>query len=118
MFICRGNKIPLLPSLATDLIDRAELLTAKKDAKKLQKTDNGIAAQAEVVQLGGKYWQQLSNWDDKKNLLTPDEKKIVSIAARIPSRIPPDFQCPKLLEIRSRMIAEGFGYGEKSNIGG
>ncbi|HOD28182.1 MAG TPA: AIPR family protein [Syntrophales bacterium] len=103
-------KVPLLSSFVADLVDKAELLTVKKDAKKLQKTDNGIAAQAEVVQLGGKYWQQISNWAEKKNLLTPDEKKIVSIAARIPNRIPPDFQCPKLLEIRSRMIAEGFGY--------
>jgi hypothetical protein len=103
-------KVPLLSSFGADLVDKAELMTVKKDAKKLQKTDNGIAAQAEVVQLGGKYWQQISNWAEKKNLLTPDEKKIVSIAARIPNGIPPDFQCPKLLEIRSRMIAEGFGY--------
>lgn len=103
-------KVPLLSSFVADLVDKAELLTVKKDAKKLQKTDNGIAAQAEVVQLGGKYWQQISNWAEKKNLLTPDEKKIVSIAARIPNRIPPDFQCPKLLEIRSKMITEGFGY--------
>jgi len=103
-------KVPLLSSFVADLVDKAELMTVKKDAKKLQKTDNGIAAQAEVVQLGGKYWQQISNWAEKKNLLTPDEKKIVSIAARIPNGIPPDFQCPKLLEIRSRMIAEGFGY--------
>jgi hypothetical protein len=103
-------KVPLLSSFVADLVDKAELLTVKKDAKKLQETDNGIAAQAEVVQLGGKYWQQISSWAENKNLLTPDEKKIVSIAARIPNRIPPDFQCPKLLEIRTRMIAEGFGY--------
>jgi len=100
--------VPLLPSFIADLVDRAELLITKKDAKKLQKTDNGIAAQAEVVQLGGKYWQQVSYWAGKKNLLTPDEKKLVDIAAQIPTRIPPDFQCPKLLEIRAKMADEGF----------
>jgi hypothetical protein len=101
-------KIALFPSFSADLVDRTEFLAAKKDAKKLQKTDTGIAEQAEVVQLGGKYWQQLIYWAEKKNLLTPDEKKLVGIAARIPNRIPPDFQCPKLLEIRTRMVAEGF----------
>jgi hypothetical protein len=40
--------------------------------------------------------------------LAPDEKKLIGIAARIPNRIPPDFQCPKLLEIRARMASEGF----------
>jgi len=40
--------------------------------------------------------------------ITTDEKKLVGIAARIPNRIPPDFQCPKLLEIRARMVADGF----------
>lgn len=94
------------------MVDRTELVAAKKDAKKLQKTDTGIAEQAEVVQLGGKYWQQLIYWVEKKNLLTPDEKKLVGIAARIPNRIPPDFQCPKLLEIRARMVAEGFEYSK------
>lgn len=101
-------KIALFPSFRADLVDRTEMLAAKKDAKKLQKTDTGIAGQTVVVQLGGKYWQQLLYWAEKKNLLAPDEKKLVGIAARIPNRIPPDFQCPKLLEIRARMAAEGF----------
>jgi hypothetical protein len=101
-------KMALFPPFSADLVDRTELLDAKKDAKKLQKTDTGIAEQTEVVQLGGKYWQQLLYWAEKKNLLIPDEKKLVGIAARIPNRIPPDFQCPKLLEIRARMVAEGF----------
>lgn len=96
-------KIALFPSFSADLVDRTEFLAAKKDAKKLQKTDTGIAEQAEVVQLGGKYWQQLIYWA---------EKKLVGIAARIPNRIPPDFQCPKLLEIRTRMVAEGFEYSK------
>jgi hypothetical protein len=47
-------------------------------------------------------------WLEKKNLLAPDEKKLIDIVARMPNRMPPDFQCPKLLEIRARMAAEGF----------
>jgi hypothetical protein len=100
--------IALFPLFRSDLVDRTEMLAAKKDAKKLQKTDTGIAEQTVVVQLGGKYWQQLLYWAEKKNLLAPDEKKLIGIAARIPNRIPPDFQSPKLLEIRARMMAEGF----------
>lgn len=101
-------RIVLFPSFRADLVDRTELLAAIKDAKKLQKTDTGIAEQTVVVQLGGKYWQELLYWAEKKNLLAPDEKKHIGIAARIPNRIPPDFQYPKLLEIRARMAAEGF----------
>ena len=104
-----NHAIGLLPKLSAELVDRDELLAAKKEAKKLQKTDNGIAEQTEVVKLGPRYWQKLQDWAEKKNLLTPDETKLVGIAARMPNKLPTDFQSTRLLEIRTKIEAEGFG---------
>ncbi|TRZ47921.1 AIPR protein [bacterium] len=100
--------IVLLPKFRAELVKREEFMAAKKEAKKLQITDDGIAAQSAVVQVGPRYWQILMDWAEKKNLLTPDEKKLVGIAARIPHRIPTDFQSDRLLEIRAKIEAEGF----------
>jgi hypothetical protein len=101
-------EITLLPKLKVELLNKGEFLSAKKDAKKLQKTDDGIAAQTEVINKGSRYWQLLLNWAEKKNLLTPDEKKLVGIAVQIPSKIPTDFQSVRLLEICTKIKIEGF----------
>lgn len=101
-------KVALLPLFQAELVDRNELMAAKKDAKKLQKTDDGIAGQTEVVRLGPKYWQQLMCWAEKKNMLTPDENKLVAIAARMPNSMPNPFQSARLLEIHTKVVGEGF----------
>lgn len=91
-----------------ELVAKEELAIAKKDAKGLQKTDKGIASQAEVLGLGAAYWLQLKNWGDTRGLLTPEEEKLASSAARMPAKIPNYYQSQRLLEIKVRIEAEGF----------
>ncbi len=101
--------ISLLPEFMAELADKNESVVAAKDAKVMQKTDDGIEAQKTVVDMGAIYWQKLINWGVERSLLTPDEESVVKIAARIPNKIPSDKQSLWLLEIKAKVEAEGFG---------
>jgi len=100
--------ITLNKDFIDELVDTNQLSDAKKEARLLQMTDKGIASQTEVVNLGAPYWGKLMYWAEERKILTAEEKKVVSVAMRIPNKIPTDFQCIKLLEIRSKVVGEGF----------
>lgn len=91
-----------------ELVDRNELMAAAKEGKVLQKTDKGIAAQKEVLELGTAYWSRLKYWSETKGLLTPEEEKLLRLASRMPVTIPNHYQSQKLIEIRLRIENEGF----------
>ncbi len=100
--------IILLPEFKAELIDKDELVSAEKEAKVIQKTDNGIEAQRTVFSCGASYWQKLLEWNSDKSVLTPDEESVINVAARIPNKIPSDKQSLWILEIKSKAEAEGF----------
>lgn len=101
-------EIPLLADFRRELVDGDELRGARKDARKMQKTDKGISAQMEILKLSPTYWTQLKKWGEKNGLLTPEEQKLVAFATRIPASIPNPYQSQRLLEIRARIEDEGF----------
>ncbi|MCX5807224.1 MAG: AIPR family protein [Proteobacteria bacterium] len=101
-------QIPLLPGFYKELVDKDELRVAAKDGKSLQKTDKGISAQMEVLELGAVYWLQVKDWSESNKLLTPEETKLVALASRIPANIPNYYQSQRLLEIRQKIEMEGF----------
>jgi hypothetical protein len=101
-------KIPLLPGFLKELIDREEIRGATRDARTLQRTDKGIEAQAEILELGAAYWSSLKRWGELNRLLSPEERKLIDIASRIPASIPNSYQSRRLLEVRARIEGEGF----------
>jgi hypothetical protein len=101
-------EIALLPGFRKELVDKDELRTVAREGKILQKTDKGIAAQMAVLQLGAAYWTQLKEWSERNGLLTPEEHKLVSFAVRIPASIPNHYQSERLLEVRTKVEADGF----------
>ena len=104
----RALEIPLLPKLCAELIDREENRAILKGAKKQRVVDNGIAAQTAVLNLGGGYWNSLQAWAKTKALLNAEQDRLVSVAAQMPRKIPQDFQCEALLEIKAAMEQEGY----------
>lgn len=105
--------ISLLPAFRSELVAKKELINAAKEAKKIQNIDNGINAQTEVIALGSKYWQQLMAWAQKRRMLAPEEEKALTIASRIPSKIPTDWQCRQLLSLRMKVESQGFSIPDK-----
>ncbi len=79
-----------------------------KSAKQTQKIDNGIDAQRKVFSIAPASWQLLSEQMDSKSLLTPKELSILSVAAKMPSKIPSEAQSRILLEILEKGREEGF----------
>lgn len=93
-----------------ELARAEEAIVEKKEARKLQRMDSKIELQAEVVKLGADYWSQLGVWGRQKNLISPEEGKMVSIAARIPRMIPNERQSVMLMTLKSRIEEEGFRF--------
>jgi len=102
-------EVPLYHDFLVEFVSNEELKATKKEAKTQQRIDNGIEALAEVVNLGPKFWMDLNVWGEQKNLLSGEERMIVSLAARMhPGMFPTDRQSAKLLNIKRRMEEEGF----------
>jgi hypothetical protein len=91
------------------MIDKAEEKYDLKESKKYQRMDNGIKAQTEVVSYGQAYWEKLLYWGKSKNLLPDIDISFIMSATKINyGRIPSERQSQRILNIRAKMIEEGF----------
>ena len=103
----RDSKIPFVKDLALDLIGRDEEQTVKKDALIQQTVVSGIQVQTKVIELGSSYWRELQGWGRQRQLLSPDDDSILSVAVGIPRKLPTEKQCARLLSIKTRLEDEG-----------
>lgn len=91
------------------LIDKGEKKNEKIEARKERVMMNSIEAQVEVVKLGSEYWAKLMKWGINRKLIGESDLKIMTSAVKMTgSKMPADWQCVKLLQIRERMINEGY----------
>lgn len=107
------DRIQLLPveiprSLESELISTDEHRDAARYARKEQRTLNGIEAQIAVVNAGGRFWDAAMDWGNARNLLTPTEIDILSIAARIPHQTPTDRQSTKAMAALAKLQSQGY----------
>ncbi len=100
--------VALLPSFLSELVDPEEDRIIRLEGHSQQEVDSGIEAQAAVVQLGGGFWGKLRSWGMAQKLLTPEEQRLSLLAARIPIKLPTDWQSTRLLQIKKRLELEGF----------
>ncbi len=77
------------------------------DAKKTQRMDSGIEAQTNVLKIPGEKWATLLELCIEKQILTPKEKDILTIAAQIPKKIPSEKQSVILLDALKKAALEG-----------
>jgi hypothetical protein len=104
----RDLELPLLQDLGQELIGRDEEKIIKKDAETQQTIMTGIQIQTMVVELGPAYWRNLQTWGRERQLLSPDEDSIVSVAGAMPKKLPTERQCARLGQIKRRLEGEGF----------
>jgi len=90
-----------------ELISADEVAVDAQSAKRTQKIDNGIDAQKQVLNISALQWAHLSSVLSRKQLVTPKEAGVLSIATQIPKKIPTEKQSLVLLEILSKARAEG-----------
>lgn len=90
------------------LITCNEAKTAEKHAKKEQRIVNDINAQVEVVKYSSEDWKRLSEFAVNNHLVGSADIAALSIACKIPSKIPNSVQSKKLLELLDKAVQEGF----------
>jgi hypothetical protein len=104
----RDTEIKFLKDLAPELIAREEEQILKRNAVADQSIVTGIQAQTFVFDLGAPAWQAMQTWGRKRQLLSPTDDSILSVAATMPKKIPTERQCSRLMEIKSRLEEEGY----------
>lgn len=102
-------EMPIEDGLSSLLISKKELKDRSDEAKKEQTVDNGINSQIQVLNYGDSYWTLALDWAQARRLVGPAEITLLKKASRLSSGVfPTDRQCDKLLDIRSRLLSEGF----------
>ncbi|MEI5688949.1 AIPR family protein [Sphingomonas kyungheensis] len=91
------------PSFDTAIIDREALRAVDRDTRVAKRELNGIEAQREVVNQGGKYWSQLLAFGKSIGKLPPKEAGILQACASLPGRIPTEKQCIAAVAIADRL---------------
>lgn len=104
----KATSIDLPEEFCSELISMDEVLTDQKDAKKIQKIDNGIVAQGKVVEMGSDKWKSAATWGVHEKLLSPDDLGILKTACQMPLKVPSEKQSIRLLEILERLQENGF----------
>lgn len=88
------------------LLDPQAKKTVTKDAKAVQKMDNGIEAQARVMKLGPSMWSRAGSYAAQRKMLSPADHSLISLAAR--RAIPTEKQSLRLVEALAELEADGF----------
>ena len=78
-----------------------------KDAKIIQKIDNGIDAQKRSVEIGADQWKAIFQGLSEKGCLLPKEVGILKIAQQIPYKIPTEKQSMVLMDVLDKARDEG-----------
>lgn len=100
--------LELPSSLVNYLVTVDDIKSAEKYAKKDQKVVNDINAQVEVVKYSSDSWKKLSEFAVKNNMVSSSDVVALSIACKMPGKIPNSFQSKKLLELMDKAVEEGF----------
>nr|WP_274533956.1 AIPR family protein [Nitrobacter vulgaris] len=112
----KGLEIDWPASWLNELIGKDRIKEGKRAGIKDQKLLNGIEAQSLVVSAGGQLWEQLGAWGQARKLLSPTEIGVLRVAASVPSKIPTEKQCLKVVESLRKLRAEGCQIGEQINL--
>jgi len=89
------------------LISVEEDAEESRNAKKVQKIDDGIAAQQKVMQVSPTQWDELHKAMSARFLLTQKESEILKVAMQIPRKIPSEKQSVVLLGLLEKGRSEG-----------
>lgn len=91
----------------TDLASIEQQHGQKREARRTQRVDDGIAAQKRVLAIPANKWAKLLAEGQRLDFLTPKEMDIVRIASQVPAKIPSERQCAVLVDVIEKARSEG-----------
>jgi len=89
------------------LLDPQAKRSVAKEAKIVQRMDNGIEAQARVLKLGNSMWSRAGAYAAQRKLLSPTDHSLISLAAKR-GAFPTERQSLRLVEALAELEADGF----------
>lgn len=89
------------------LVSKDAVQSEKKQARKVQKMDDGIEAQKKVLEIPASKWKELTNLCHDKDIFSPKELEILEIASQIPNKIPTEKQSHILIKVLEKIRYEG-----------
>lgn len=101
-------QITLPSNLESCLITVDEEKAAQRTARKDQKVVNEIYVQTEVVNYPAEMWKRLAEFTVNNHMVTPTDVTALSMACKIPVKIPNTYQCKRLLALLQKAVDEGF----------
>lgn len=104
----KDKKLLLSNGIDKILVDKVEMKSTEKYARKDQKLVSGIEAQTKVLEYGTDNWNKVIEFVVAKKLVTADGFATLKIAAQMPTKIPNPHQSQKLLEILKKACSEGY----------
>ncbi|SHJ73867.1 AIPR protein [Clostridium amylolyticum] len=104
----KDKKIVLDNQFEKVIIEKSEIKSAEKEARKDQKIVSDLEAQTKVLEYGPENWGRVLDFILAKKLSTPEGIAALRIATKIPLKLPNSYQCQKLLEILDIACSEGY----------
>jgi hypothetical protein len=101
------DDIELSSAFLKELIGLDERAAVEKDAKKIQKVDDGITCQKLVLEIGPEQWKEISKFGLNNQFLNEKDIGILRVAVSMPARIPSESQCKHLIKLLERLKEEG-----------
>lgn len=93
----------LLQGFKDSLVSKDTVQSEKKQARKVQKMDDGIGAQSKVIATPKEQWLRLINENITREVLTKKDLDLIKIASQIPKKIPTEKQSILLVDILSKL---------------
>jgi len=107
----KASEMDLSEAFISELIEKEIAAADGKDAKKVQKIDDGINAQKKVLDLGPGKWKELRVWGFSQKLLNEKDMGILQVAVKMPGKKPPsEKQSIHLMKLLAQLEVEGFQF--------
>ena len=99
--------IELPQEFLDEIITAEEARQEKKQAKKVQKVDDGISQQMKVLEVGAREWTRIMQEGMRLKFLSEKDMGVLRIAQQMPARLPTEGQSAVLIEILNRAAGHG-----------
>ena len=99
----RSSSVPLPPAFVEELLSPEEQQDHRRTARRDQRQLDGIEAQVAVVKAGGKFWRDVAEWGQERQLLGTKDLGVLRRAGQIPATTPTEAQVRLLTALLARL---------------
>ncbi|WP_067341752.1 AIPR family protein [Stappia indica] len=103
----KGRSLDYGPDFDGCLVLAENARANERDQRRKKREVDGISAQAEVVNRGADFWQEILELGRANRKLTPKDQQILQVCASMPRQLPSELQCKHALSVLERLREQG-----------